>query len=123
MAYDAVLLYKQNLPGGGFNTTGVPQQGKVLVVYRLNITLYTTGGESFTARDIGLENVDYIQFDVESANNAATQPGTGAMLEAGWDRTNNLLVVDVNETEVTTTEAAVVRVLAVGDTAATAELL
>jgi len=72
---------------------------------------------------IGLDNVDYIQFDVVSVNNAATQPATGAMLEAGWNRTSSLLIIDVNETECTNGQAAVVNIFAIGDTSATAELL
>jgi hypothetical protein len=121
--YDVKYLSRTNLPGGGFNSTGVPTQGKISVV-ALVTGYYVTGGIVLAPKDLGLEVIDFITTEVVSVNNDGTVVATGALPQAGYIRGTNKLLIDITEdTEATNNQTFTVRVFVTGDTAASAELL
>jgi len=101
----------------GRDTSGNQKNNKVVVWGYINVTSYTTGGETVAPKDLGLNTIDFITFDCRTANNAATEPATGAMLDVGYIRSTNKVLIDVNETQVTSTQAATLTYLAAGDAA------
>jgi hypothetical protein len=120
------ITARQNLPGGGQNTTGVPQQGKVWVVGYMAGTYQANAndGTFLSPSALGLDTVDVISFEVESTN--ATPPSATNILGCQWKRsTNQLYMYSVvhSGTETTNGHAFVIRFVAFGDTAATTELL
>lgn len=121
MARTIQILSRTNLPSSGYTQGGVAKTYKSIVTGRINVTSYTTGGEAFSPNDMGLEAVDVVNFYVESAN--ATAPAGAALLSANWTRTTNLLIANVAaNTEVTNTNAAVIRFVAFGDSVAAPDL-
>jgi len=68
------------LPGGGHTTSGAPVQNKVLVVGELNVTWKNSTGIDFTAgagggddaaKVLGLETLDFVDFEFASTDGAA----------------------------------------------------
>ena len=121
MAQDIKVLGRSRLPGGGFNTAGVASNSKIQVWAEVSITSYTSNGESLTPMMLGLSSIDTIHFDLVSTNNAATIAVIGAMQRAQNERTSQqaIILIDPNagDTQVSSTEAAVYRVLAIGNSA------
>lgn len=125
MAQDVKVLGRSRLPGGGFTTAGAAVQTKETVWAEVSITSYTTGGESLTPVHLGLTNIDFIAFEPVSVNNAATVPVSTALHVYNYERTAEtvIIVIDHNsDTEVTSTQAAVYRCVATGDSAAAPDL-
>ena len=125
MAQDVKVLGRSRLPGGGFTTAGAAVQTKESVWAEVSITSYTTGGESLTPVHLGLTTIDFIHFEPVSVNNAATVPVETAIQSFQYERTAEtvIIVIDVDtNTEVTSTQAAVYRCFATGDSAAAPEL-
>lgn len=125
MAKNVRVTFKGTVPGVGQTTAGIAINKKTLVAGRIGVTSYTASGESLLPEDLGLETVDVLTLDVESVNNAATVPASGAIPLAAWDRSSNLLIVNIDhgaDTAVTTGQACVVRFVAVGDSSLAPEL-
>ena len=122
MAQDVKVLGRSRLPGGGFNTAGVASNNKIQVWAEVKITSYTSNGEALTPIHLGLSSIDTIHFDVVSVNDAATIAVVGAMPRAQYERSSQqvIILIDPNagDTQVSSTEAAVYRVLAIGNSAA-----
>ena len=121
MAQDIKVLGRSRLPGGGFNTTGVASNSKIQVWAEVKITAYSANGESLTPIHLGLSSIDSIHFDVVSVNNAATVAVIGAMPRAQYERTSQQVIIlsdpNAGDTQVVTNEAAVYRVMAIGNSA------
>lgn len=118
MAKVVTTVFKFNLPlGAGHNVDGSVSNDKVIVGGQINITSYTASGEPLRPHDLGLSTIDYIGLDARSVNDAVTEPVASAMILAGYDDVQQLLVIvgdhDGN-TPVVTGEDANVRFLAVG---------
>jgi hypothetical protein len=64
MAYDVYVRFKSFLPGGGYDSTGRPVQGKTNVRGVINVTSYTRGGETLRAQDVGLETIDSLDLEL-----------------------------------------------------------
>ena len=125
MAQDVKVLGRSRLPGGGFTTAGAAVQTKETVWAEVKITSYTTGGESLLPAHLGLATIDFIQFEPVSVNDAATVPVETALHVLLYERTAQtvIIVIDHNsDTEVTSTQAAVYRCIATGDSAAAPDL-
>ncbi len=61
MATDVKIRFRSFLPGGGFDSSGNPKQGKTRVVGELDVTSYSgQGGEPLSAADLGLSTIDAI---------------------------------------------------------------
>ncbi len=67
---------REALPGGGFDSSGNPKQGKRKVVGALAVTSYTSAGESLTPADIGLSVIDFIR--INHTDEAANAEGRGS---------------------------------------------
>ncbi len=125
MAQDVKVLGRSRLPGGGFTTAGAAVQTKETVWAEVSITSYTTGGESLLPVHLGLANIDFITFQPVSVNDAATAPIADLLHVILYERTAQtvIIVIDHNsDTEVSSTQAAVYRCIATGDSAAAPEL-
>jgi hypothetical protein len=124
--YDVKVLYRQNLPGAGFNTSGVAKQGKSFVVAYVSGTYQAdaNGDTLLKPIDVGLETFDFLAFDPEVFNSVyqASDRDIGAV----YDREGQQLWLksDVDGgTELGNGTTFVLRILAFGDTAANTELL
>lgn len=121
MAQDVRVLGRSRLEGGGFNTSGLASNTKETVWAEVKITSYTSNGESLTPKDLGLSSIDSILFDVVSVQDNATVAVVGAMPRAQYERTSQqvIILLDPNDgdTQVTSTQAAVYRVMATGNSA------
>lgn len=124
MAQDVKVLGRSRLPGGGFNTIGKASNSKETVWAEVKITAYTSGGELLTPIHLGLSSFDDIQFDVVSVEDDATVAVVGAMPRAQYERTAEIVIIlldpNAGDTQVTTNQAAVYRVMATGDSLARA---
>lgn len=58
MAYDVYTRFKQFLPGGGYDSTGRPDQRKSNHRGVIKVTSYTRGGENLAPQDLGFEEFD-----------------------------------------------------------------
>jgi hypothetical protein len=128
MATTVQLLGKQNLPGGGFDSSGVPKQNKRFVWGIITATAFTIAGEPLTPDDVGLSTIDAILFDVQSMADTPVVPSNEVNYHANYDRTNQKIIVthSVVSTDAVTAEAneaAVIRFVAFGDSAEAGELL
>lgn len=124
MAYNITTTFRSPLTSGGRAQSGVAVNNKVMVAGRINVTSYTTGGEVIRPTDIGLENIDEILFNAESFNDLATVPAAATIGLIVYDRKLSKMVVNTTgTTEVTNTEDAVVRFMAIGDDASAPDLL
>lgn len=123
MAFNVTTTYKSPILGGGRNQSGLAVRNKVMVAGVVNVTSYTTGGETVNPQDLGLETLDSIYFNVRSMNNALTEPLAATIGLAGYNRTlNKLMVNTTGTTEVTSTQKAIIGFLAIGDAAGAPEL-
>jgi len=123
MAYNVTTTYRSPFLMGGRKASGVAGNNKTMVAGVINITSYTTGGETVNPQDLGLETMDEIFFNVRNMNDALTVPAAATIGLAGYNRTLNKLIVDTTgTTEVTSTEDAIVGFLAIGDSAGAPEL-
>ena len=121
MARDVKILHQTYLPGGGFTSSGKPKQGKSMVVGRIDVTSYTTNGETLTANDMGLNTVDVAVFGVEDVNSQATTSVPGI---ARWDASAETLVVfDTGTTQASSGETVTIGFFAAGDSARDVETL
>lgn len=124
MAHSVRINYKTLLPGSGRNASGVAVNGKRLVGGRINITSYTASGEVITPLEFGLDVLDQIFFNVETVNDAPTEFAAATPGWANYDRTAQRVVVISNATTAnSTSQAAVIRFLAVGDSNAAPDLI
>jgi hypothetical protein len=118
MAYNVTTTYRSPLLAGGKSSTGAAVQNKTLIFGVINVTSYTTGGETVNPQDFGLETIDQLLFNVRTLNDAATVPAAATIGLAGFNRTLNKMIVNTTgTTEVTSGEDAVVGFLAIGDSA------
>lgn len=123
------IFFKTNLPGAGFSSSGIPKQGKVVVCGEFNITTttgYTADGVTVNPKDIGLETIDILIPAPVSINDAATVSLDAQILHANYNSVGSKLVISTIGTAAAGTtagQAAVVRFLAVGDTAAAPALV
>ena len=120
--YNMKVLFRTTIPGGGFNTTGVPKQHKTLLVAELSGT-YNTGGIVLNP-GIGLDSVDFVKADVVSID--GTDPADGEPMTANFLRASNkLLIFEAADggTETDDSDAFVIRILAIGDSGTVPELL
>lgn len=124
MAYNITITFKSPLLGGGKNQSGVAVNNKTIVSGRINITSYATGGEVIRPTDIGLDNIDEIFFNAESFNDVATVPAAATIGVVGYIRsTSKMLINTTGTTENSSTEDAVIRFMAIGDSSAAPDLL
>lgn len=111
------------LVGAGFDSTGTPVQSKMRVWGELNVTSYTTGGETVSPADIRLETIDFINFDVRTVNDAGTEPAAANLLNARYINSSQKVMIKLDEnTEVTSTQDASVMFDAVGNFAGAPDL-
>lgn len=65
MAHDVKIRFKSFLPGGGYDSSGNPVQGKTRVVGIVDVTSYDgEEGDQFDARSVGLTNIDALTLRV-----------------------------------------------------------
>ena len=121
MAIDIVTRFKGALPHlatGGRDSAGGTQQNKTVVIGRMNITSYTSGGEPVTAKDLGLKNLDCILLNVETIDGATVAVGANVIHVANYDYTNELVLAwDGTTFSTVVTSTAVIRFAAFGDSA------
>lgn len=107
---------------GGFTTSGTPRQGKEMVWGLIDITSYTTNGETIAPTDLGLTTIDHVSFTVKSV--AGADVAATAEASAVYRPVADLLLVFASAaTQVTSTNAAEVTFFACGDSAAFVETL
>lgn len=74
MSNTVAVRYRSYLPGSGFDSNGLPKQGKQEVRGVISVTSYKSG-ESLPASKLGLANLDYIDLQVTQAvGGASGQP-------------------------------------------------
>lgn len=123
MAYTVRTTYRSPLLGGGRTQSGLAVNNKTLVAGVITVSSYTTGGETVNPQDLGLETMDEIFFNTRTLNNAATVPAAATIGLGAYNRTLNKMILNTTgTTEVTSTQAAVVGFLAIGDSAGAPEL-
>ena len=123
MAKTVRIFTKTALLGSGKDQSGVAVNRKAMVTGRIVLTSYTASGEPLTANDLGLDTIDVFVGNVESLNDAATVPASATIGLTGYDRTSQLLIINTTGTTAnTTSQAAVVRFAAWGDSASDAIL-
>ena len=117
MAIDIVTRFRGVLPWGatgGRDSAGNPANNKTVVVGRMDITSYTTGGESVTAANLGLRNLDCILLNVEDVDGSVAT--TTNIHSATYDHTNQLVLAwDGAAFATIPGTSAVVRFAAFGD--------
>jgi len=104
----------------GRDKDGAIKNGKVLVWGHIDVTSYTTGGETVAPKDIGLSTIDFITFDVRTVNDADTPPSDGVTFGANYIQSSNKVIIDValkTGTQVTSTQDAELYYFAGGDAA------
>ena len=124
-------LYRTNLPEGGFDLTGTGKQNKQMVIAQLVNLNYDNDMCDFSPKSLGLNTIDFVTFQVRVWKSTATPPdtypitGTGNQPFAVWNSsTNKLLVFPADTGTIIGDNSSVeIRILAVGDSAVTAELL
>jgi hypothetical protein len=68
--HDVKIRFRSFLPGGGFDSSGNPTQGKMRVVGEIDVTAYEGGGGApLSAQDLGLTTIDSISLRVSDENN------------------------------------------------------
>ena len=77
---------RQHIPGGGFDSSGGPRQGKVEVWGKIVVTNYNRGGENLTPSDLGLKTIEWIDIKFE---NAIAGSGGGQEREAFFSAADN----------------------------------
>lgn len=78
MAYDVKTRFRSFLPGGGFDSSGNPKQGKTRVVGEIDITSYSGGsGEQMSPNDLGLTAIDSITLRVADENTGDMSASAG----------------------------------------------
>lgn len=125
MARSVKILSKFTVPGSGFTSAGVAKQNKQVVVARMDVTSYTTGGESLTPADLGLETIDFVSAEVSQAGASLINPAAGLFFSAQHLRSTSLLLIHEETdagTQLDSTDLATVHILAVGDSAFVADL-
>lgn len=116
------ILFQHYLPGGGFNSSGTPKQGKTLVWGKIDVTSYTSNGMNLTALDMGLSTVDSVSFSVLDIN--GSDVAQGSIASGQWRRDNEVVQFYSDaSTEVTATQTVEAGFFAVGDSARDVETL
>ena len=78
MAIDVKIRFRSYLPGGGFDSSGNPKQGKTRVIGQVDVTTYGGGsGEQFSAMDVGLTAIDSMQLRVADENSGDLSDAIG----------------------------------------------
>ena len=86
MARTIKTRVRSALPGAGFDSAGNAKQGKRRVVGEINVTSYTSAGESLTAADLGLSTIDFISLKHE---NEAGAPEGDQIRSVLYNRTSS----------------------------------
>jgi hypothetical protein len=60
MSNTVQIRRREALPGGGFDASGSPRQGKRKVTGQISVTSYAVGGESLPPSAVGLAAIDFI---------------------------------------------------------------
>lgn len=118
MARNITIMGKIGTVRSGRDVTGAVKNNKVLTWGFIDVTSYTTGGETVAPKDIGLSTIDFINFDVRLVNNADTPPSDGVTFGANYIQSTNKVIIDValkTGTQVSSTEDAALYYLAGGD--------
>jgi len=120
MAHNLIPLlrsYAGDQPGRGVNQqSGLPSNSKERVSCIVNITSYTTGGETVTPAEMGLKSIDFFDVTAVSINNGTFPTGTNP-LWAAWNSSNNNLIMGLvhGGLEATSGQAAVAVIEASGE--------
>lgn len=127
MASDVKIRFRSFLPGGGFDSSGNPKQGKTRVVGEVAVTSYVgSSGEPLSAIDVGLSAVDAITLRVseEAAGDFSGHALTRGAVYAKGSGHFYLFTVDTDGDRVGYTAAATetVEFVAEGDSAHDVEL-
>ncbi len=85
MASDFTIKYRQFLPGGGFDSTGAPVQGKTKIVGSVSVTSYARP-EALSPTDVGLTTIDSIQLRV---GNQSGHPSASNRREALYNQASD----------------------------------
>lgn len=102
MARTITVRRREALPGGGFDASGNPKQGKRKVVGSVAVTSYVSGGVAMTPADIGLATIDFIS--LKHADEAANAEGRGSRWVNYCNTTSDFYIVQqVGTTEVAAT--------------------
>jgi len=125
MAYNITTTFKSPIESGGRGgRDGIGVSNKVMISGRINITSYTATGEVILPSDFGLRNIDSIYFNAESFNNAATKLLAATIGRVGYNTgLSKVVIATTGTTANTTSQAAVVRFLAIGDDGTVGNLL
>lgn len=103
----------------GRDTSGNVKNNKLVVWGKINVTSYSTGGETVAPKDLGLSNIDFITTDVRTTGAAGTtEPTASAQFKADYIQSTNKLLISADidtGTEVTSTHLSTVYYLAAGD--------
>ena len=120
MAHTTQILYRVNLPGGGYSNTGVAKNNKTLVAARVVCTDVQSGLETFTSTDLGLAVIDVIfPIITGSGTNAVPAKSATTSVHIDYDFANTRFVMcDVaaagDRTAITNDEDPIITVIAVG---------
>ncbi len=123
MAIDVRTLSHTPLTVGGFTLTGVVSNAKTMVTGDIDITgtSYTASGEPLTPKDLGLDTIDFITFDIVDVD--GTVAAVNQHMRATYDFTaEQLLLWDGNVAASEADDGGQVRFIAFGDSAAAPEL-
>jgi len=122
MAIDVRTLVRLPLTGSGFTLTGQVSNRKTMVVGDVDITgSYSASGEPLTPTDLGLENIDFIGFDILDVD--GTVASATQHMRANYDYTaNQVLLFDGTEGATEANTTGQFRFIAFGDSIAAPEL-
>lgn len=119
MAHTVRVTHRTFLPGvGNDRVSGVASNKKQMVVGVVDVTNYTSGGEVIRPEEFGLETVDYITFG------PLFEQTTAYNVRYEWSTYQFNVTADNGGGQFTATnDVGEVGFLAVGDSAATPDLL
>lgn len=94
MAHTTQVLYRVNIPGGGYNSAGIPKNRKVFVAARVVCTDVQSGLETFTGTDLGLESIEVI-FPIITGSGTDAVPSKSATtsVHVDYDFVNSRFVI------------------------------
>jgi hypothetical protein len=129
MSNTVQVLFRSYLPGsaGFVDDTGAPANNKQLVVAKMTATDTQSGTESLVPADLGLETIDFLVTNIEGGTGGVPAISVTTSVTAEYNRAGDELVIsDVaaagDRSAITNNEDPVIRLFAVGDSAAAPDL-
>ena len=115
MSRSVRLRYDNKQPGGGFDSSGGAKQGKAEVRGVIVVDSYEKGGESLSAAELGLTNIDYISLS-HTEELSGNDPGQGLRRVVYSTSAGEFYILDGDQTEAEGATTHNVYFNAIGDT-------